>query len=278
MKTGSLLIYIGLLLICLSVFALKPNPSNPITPVNGSMAEAYYIFGHQKRIIQPHKLNPGQHMYLKKDHPASFWKEFWDLHFTKKTQTELEHYQGYLQSLPYEFPKEAKIYRSRLTNYWQSYKQEVDTLSELFQKSGVEINFINNSADTIYLQSQLDFPICIKEVRDEKGRWRAIEFVYQIVRGCFGSLEMNYFPISPYKAWSILTYNKHEGPFQTEIRYKILGKDQFYYSPTFKGNINLQDFILSESKRMTTSQLPVHTFCNWVEGEFDCISLTNSAQ
>jgi hypothetical protein len=106
-----------------------------------------------------------------------------------------------------------------------------------------QIYIINNSKDTVSIQMQdWDF-MCILQAKAYNDIWYPIQ--YWQFSGCGNSYYLKHFP--PKIANSFVARLPKDGDFETTLRYKLLGKNKFYYSNEFPGKINYCEFIADSS-------------------------------
>ena len=95
---------------------------------------------------------------------------------------------------------------------------------------------LNNTNQDVALQMQDNSFIGVLEARVGQNDWRSVQ--YLTFSWCGNSYVLKH--IAPgSKAYFITPLLK--GDYKTTLRYKILGKDKFYYSNEFKGNISYCD-------------------------------------
>jgi hypothetical protein len=97
----------------------------------------------------------------------------------------------------------------------------------------------NPTNDTLYLDHQDNRIIMIQEAKDEKGKWRPIE--YWLSSKCGNSYGA--FQIAP-KNLAMVKVFKYTGVFKTELRIKIKNGKNTIYSNTFKASIDKKLFEL----------------------------------
>jgi hypothetical protein len=104
--------------------------------------------------------------------------------------------------------------------------------------------FIFNQSDSIIsLDLKEDWFFMIQEAKNEKGKWKPIEYYepYTYCGNSFWSKKLipNHYAIS--KVY------KYEGKFKTKLRLKFMTNNKIYYSNEFVSFINLKQFELSEN-------------------------------
>jgi len=98
------------------------------------------------------------------------------------------------------------------------------------------IYMVNNTNQDVALQMQDDNFIGVLEARVGHNEWRPVQ--YLTFSWCGNSYVLKHIAAG-HKAYFITP--ALTGNYKTTLRYKILGKDQFYYSNKFKGRINYCD-------------------------------------
>lgn len=98
------------------------------------------------------------------------------------------------------------------------------------------IYMVNNTSQEIALQMQDHSFIGVLEARIGKNNWRSVQYLH--FSWCGNSYILKKIPAGSkaYFITPVLT-----GNYKTTLRYKILGKDKFYYSNEFQGNISYCD-------------------------------------
>jgi hypothetical protein len=105
---------------------------------------------------------------------------------------------------------------------------------------------INNTSDTIRIESEEGYYMCLLQAKNKNAQWKRIE--YWVFSDCGNSyMYPKYF--SPKSACSF-TDNKHDsGNYQTLLRYQLLGHHKLYYSNEFIGRINEDEFLDDTTRR-----------------------------
>ncbi len=105
-----------------------------------------------------------------------------------------------------------------------------------FSQQGRVAWIINNTEQNLHLQTYF-FPLMIREAKDARGRWRPIEYL------SFGFDQYDFDDMIIYPGEALpFHYKAYSGNFKTKIRFKILGRDGFYYSKPFTGYIDYGQF------------------------------------
>lgn len=134
------------------------------------------------------------------------------------------------------------------------YKQEADSVHLANNRGQQQVWIINNSDDTVTIPVQDWSYICILQGRAKDGLWYPVQ--YWNFSTCGNSYSDKHFP--PKTANSFVTTIPREGDFATKLRYKLLGKNNFYYSNEFDGKIDRCQFVEDSSsyRRYGIKRLP----------------------
>lgn len=96
------------------------------------------------------------------------------------------------------------------------------------------IRFVNNSTGTIILQTQDGSLMAVMQGLSKSGQWCAIQF-WQFSH-CLRSYHNVGF--RPNAAGAFVAQLPNQGNYETKFRFKLIGKDRFYYSDEFTGKID----------------------------------------
>lgn len=121
--------------------------------------------------------------------------------------------------------------------------QQADSLHLYNNTNKKQVYLINNTKDTVAIQMQDWEFICILQAKAYNDKWYPVQ--YWRFSDCGLSYYLKYFP--PETANSFVTELPDKGDFETTLRYKLLGKDKFYYSNEFPGKIDYCEFIADSS-------------------------------
>lgn len=119
-----------------------------------------------------------------------------------------------------------------------------DSIHRINNQGQQQVWIINNSEDTVKVQMQDWLFICVLQAKTRNGQWCPIE--YWRFSNCGNSYYHKVFP--PKTANSFITRRLNEGDFNTQMRYKLLGTDRFFYSNEFEGKINYCRFVEDSSR------------------------------
>jgi len=108
----------------------------------------------------------------------------------------------------------------------------------------IQVRLINNSTDTIAMQMQDWAYICVLQALTKNNEWMPVQ--YWNFSKCGNSYHHKY--ILPKSATSFVVDVPNSGNQKTKLRFKILGKSEFYYSNEFSGKINDCEFVENRSK------------------------------
>ncbi len=102
-----------------------------------------------------------------------------------------------------------------------------------------QVWIINNLRDTVTIQMQDWSFICILQAKTKGGKWYPIQ--YWRFSTCGNSYYFKKIP--PKTANSFITELPNSGDYKTELRFKLLGENKYYYSNEFEGKINYCEFV-----------------------------------
>ncbi len=117
--------------------------------------------------------------------------------------------------------------------------------TDITHVSSTTFYLINAQKRSILLSTMAGIPLIIQEAIDTNGNWRPIEY-WQ------GSFCGNaYYPIKmPPMSYLTGGVVKYTGDFETKLRLKLKDREKIFYSPIFKGKINLEQFELREEHQI----------------------------
>lgn len=121
----------------------------------------------------------------------------------------------------------------------KSYQIQADSIHLLNNQGQQLVWIINNSKDTVTIQMQDWSFICILQAKTKSGQWNPMQ--YWRFSTCGNSYYLKHFP--PKTANSFITKLPDKGDYKTKLRFKLLGKDKYYYSNEFDGKINYCEFV-----------------------------------
>ena len=214
--------------------------------VNGSMEAAYYEYGMNEPI--PGINNPDSGFLILVDSNSkatnfiSSEEQFINFQANALDTTFLKrlHPDGWQHLAVSE--KLEKLSQEKIL-----YKNQTDSIHFKNNQEQIQIWIINNTSDTVFLQMQDLSYICILQGLTKSGQWFPIQY-WQ-----FSKCGNSYYdkPFAPKMANSFITTIPHNGTYETKLRFKLLGKDRFYYSNVFTGKINECDFVDSKADKGT---------------------------
>ena len=118
----------------------------------------------------------------------------------------------------------------------------IHSFDDSIKKGKRKVWLLNYSNDSIALPGgnlDLNF-IAVLEAKDKDGRWKPIQYALKPKPYIY-----NYIP--PRSAGSFIAEIPNTGSFETQFRFKVLGKSEFYYSNQFKGRMNECEFVQDTS-------------------------------
>ena len=102
-----------------------------------------------------------------------------------------------------------------------------------------QVWLINLSTEPVSVQLQDGYYFCILEAQTPIGLWQPIE--YMRLSKCAGSFYIKQIP--PNMANSFVFDLPQAGEYATNLRFKLLAADRFFFSNSFPGRIDLCQFI-----------------------------------
>lgn len=103
----------------------------------------------------------------------------------------------------------------------------------------IPVFIYNPGNDTVYLDQQDGRVIMIQEAKDVNGEWKPIEYWrYSSCGNSYGSEGL--YP----NTLAIVKIIKYDGDFETEIRLKLKNGNSIFYTDSYKGKINRNQFEL----------------------------------
>lgn len=132
---------------------------------------------------------------------------------------------------------------------------ERDLLSKYYKPKEEQVKafplFIYNSTDSLVsLDTQEGWIYIIQEAKDEKGKWKPIEFwdYYTICGNSLNSKELLPGQVGISKIYS------YKGDYHTQMRVKLLTNGLIYYSNEFQGTINKSQLKLPERLKVESNK------------------------
>jgi hypothetical protein len=148
--------------------------------------------------------------------------------------TDTANFQGYEGWNELSVKEKLQLVRTEGVFSWR----QADSVHALNNNGRVQVWVINNTQDTISLQIQDGSFVCILQTKF-LGGWRPIE--YWRFSWCGNSYYHK--RIQPGMANSCVVTIPNRGNFKTRLRYKLMGKDRFFYSNEFDGTIDKHEFV-----------------------------------
>ena len=121
-------------------------------------------------------------------------------------------------------------------NWIQEYEKS-DNLAFEKQQEAYPLFIYNKSEDYTTLMLQDGALILIQEARDKYGNWRPIEY-WEYSNNGNSYWEFEIFP----NQFAVTKIYKYTGEFETELRIKLKSGSKVYYSNSFKGSIDPNQF------------------------------------
>lgn len=230
---------------------LKENgiPEN-FNCTNGIMKSAWYEQGIEVAIPTIKNISTKFLIFVDTNYKATNFTSAYEEFLRKQSQELDTSYLSILYSENWEqLTDKEKI--EKLKEQKISYKQQAVTEHHNNNQGQNQIWIINNSLDTVTIQMQDESYICILQGLTKGGQWYPIQ--YWRFSTCGNSYYDKYFP--PGTANSFITVIPQKGDYETKLRFKLLGKNEFYYSNEFTGKISYCDFV-EDSTNYTQSSWP----------------------
>lgn len=142
--------------------------------------------------------------------------------------------------------KLAEMEKQRVIN-----EAKADTAHKVYNIKHLLIYMVNNTSSNVALQMQDGSFIGLLEARIDKNQWRAVQ--YLSFSWCGNSYRLKHIGAGVKSYFAVPTPT---GNYKATLRYKILGKDKFYYSNEFEGEINYCD--LQDNKHSAKEKLEAY--------------------
>lgn len=222
-----------MLLLLISCQSDKENCVRTKLCKNGTMKEAWYVYGQDTIVNSEMKLEEKFQIIVDTNRtPVNF------ISFNEESAREqnlnLETEYIYLEDEETLSDEEKKEKYEQLRI---EYGLEADTIHEINNNKELLIWIVNNTIDTVEIQMQDWSFICIKEAKNECNEWQPVE--YWEFSFCGNSY---YYEGIPPKIIKQFVSNRFEGEMKVEMRFKLLGKKEFHYSNSFWGTIDKCSF------------------------------------
>ncbi len=157
-------------------------------------------------------------------------------HFSTVSDTTISYYRADWVKPWKRLTKQQR--RTRIALEQASYAQKADSLHTLNNRGRFRVWLLNNSADTITLNTEGESLVCVLQAQDMAKKWQPVQFWR--FSSCGNSNIAKY--LLPQASISFLASIPRNGNFKTALRYKLAGVKQFYYSNEFEGRINYGEF------------------------------------
>jgi len=121
-------------------------------------------------------------------------------------------------------------------------ENEINLILEKNTDSLYAIYLVNKTSDSILISTQDWHLFLIQEAKDQNGDWKPIEYwEYSTCGNSYLTEKLK--PEGILKTESLV----YTGNFETEIRFKLLNKNQIYYSNSINGFINKSQFSIPKN-------------------------------
>lgn len=148
-----------------------------------------------------------------------------------------------LDSAIYDYDKEwrkltKKQKMKKLIEERDDWKKTVPIRHKEYNDGKQIVWLINNTNDTIVLQSTLGQFYCVLQAKNIFNEWKSIELAPM----AFDNFCQGYTEIPPHRANFFKAEIPDTGNYRTTLRFALLGLDSIYYSHEIKGKINYCQF------------------------------------
>jgi hypothetical protein len=243
--------YLKLLTFCLSILLSSCHTKSQLDKKafdenfdckKGLMRSAWYEHGVDENIPTIRNLSDSFIVFVDTYFKARNFISF-DEDYLRKQSNELD--TSYLSLLNPEVWEKLSVKEKfeKLAEQKRSYKRQADSAHIINNQGQNQIWIINNTTDTVSIQMQDGSYICILQGLSKSEQWFPIQ--YWRFSKCGNSYYDKHFP--PKTANSFITTIPNKGDYETELRFKLLGTNKFYYSNGFRGKIDYCDFVEDSS-------------------------------
>lgn len=222
----------------------RPNNKNVKTNIvqntfdckKGEMKVAWYEHGIDEPIPNIKGLQKGFIIVVDTNNKATNFISF-EEDYLRRGSTELDTSELKLENGWENLTTKQKI--EKVKQKRKSYLIQADSTHILNNQGQQQVWIINNTKDTVTIQMQDWFFICVLQAKTKRGQWCSIQYLR--FSRCGNSYYFKHFP--PNTANSFITKVPRNGDYKTKLRYKLLGADKFYCSNEFDGKINYCEFV-----------------------------------
>jgi hypothetical protein len=157
-------------------------------------------------------------------------------HFSTVADTTISYYRAEWVRPWKKLTKQQR--RNRITREQAAYARKADSLHTLNNRGRYRVWLLNNSADTVILNTEGESLVCVLQAQNIDKKWQPVQFWR--FSSCGNSNIAKY--LLPKEHISFLAEIPRNANFKTTLRYKLAGAKQFYYSNEFEGLINYGEF------------------------------------
>lgn len=202
----------------------------------GLMTQAWYQHGQDEAI--PNELIVKQGFYiivdtnLKADNFISFYEDYSRERSLTLDTTDLSWTEDWDELTTKQ--KFIKVEESK-----KEYIIDADSAHFKNNRGQQQVWIVNNTKDRVTIQMQDWSYFCVLQAKTKNNNWYPIE--YWQFSTCGNSYFFKHFP--PNTANSFITELPKRGNYSTKLRFKLLGKNKYYYSNEFNGKIDYCQFV-----------------------------------
>lgn len=200
---------------------------------NGTMEDAWYVFGQDTFVNDEMRLKEKFQIIVDTMRKPINFISFTEA-YAKEQNLDLETNYIYLEDEQFLSAEEKE---ERYEQIRINYGLEADTIHERNNSKDLLVWIINNTKDTVEIQMQDWSFICIKEAKNKCNEWKPVEFWKTSFCG-----NSYYYEAIPPQVIKQFVANRFEGDMRVEMRFKLLGKTEYYYSNNFWGTIDSCSF------------------------------------
>jgi len=235
MRVISILIIVNIISSCVN----KPD-KEIFNCSKGEMRSAWYEHGKDEPIPSVKGLKKEFQILVDTNLKANNFISFDEEYFRKSEHKDMSDF-NWIKGWD-KLTENQKIEKTRLQK--AADKDKADSIHLINNNGQQQVWIINNSKDTVVIQMQDWLFICVLQALTKGNHWYPIQ--YWRFSGCGNSYHYKYF--LPKTANSFITDLPKKGDYKTKLRYKLLGKDKYYYSNEFEGSINYCRFVEDTSR------------------------------
>ncbi|NEU06900.1 hypothetical protein GZH53_01130 [Flavihumibacter sp. R14] len=249
------IIYLSLIATSCTTKPTKTNLKEPVCKV-GLMGPGIYELGTHTSIPNIEGLKEGFSIIIDTNYKAVNLSPFREEYVISQIKDPMSY--RFDDSAWLALPNKIKL--REIQKAKEDWKKEISRGIKKFNDGKQIVWLINRTSDTFTLQTRIFDLMAIQEAKDLNGIWRPIEYLGAVI----DNFQFGYKKIPPLKAGYFKVVLPNQGNFSTKLRYKILGKERFYYSPEFAGKIKYCQFT-QDTTETGRKAFMLERFYNYVE-------------